>query len=67
MVVEETMLGKSFMKSKNNNGPSTVPWGTPDVTDAGDDKVPSSVTCCVLSVRKAWIQLQRIQKVFHHV
>jgi hypothetical protein len=26
----EMTSGKSLMKSRNNSGPSTLPWGTPD-------------------------------------
>ena len=38
---EVTHWGKSFKYTRNNNGPSTVPWGTPDVTDLVSDELPS--------------------------
>ena len=34
----------SFIKSRNNNGPSMDPCGTPDVTGTNSDETPSS-TC----------------------
>ena len=33
----EMTSGKSLMKSRNNRGPSTLPWGTPDWTGAEAD------------------------------
>ena len=36
--------GKSFKYTRNNNGPSTVPWGTPDVTGLVSDELPSRTT-----------------------
>ena len=47
---------RSFMNMRNNIGPSTVPWGTPDVTGILLDVSPSRITVCVLSVRKFFIQ-----------
>ena len=41
---EVTHWGKSFKYTRNNNGPSTVPWGTPDVTGLVSDKLPSRTT-----------------------
>ena len=32
--------GKSLMKVKNNKGPSTVPWGTPEVTSVQAEDSP---------------------------
>ena len=37
-------LSMSFMKSKNNNGLSIDPCGTPDVTGTHSDVEPSSTT-----------------------
>ena len=40
----------SLMKIKDNNGPKTVPCGTPDVTKTSTDLTPSRTTrweCCV--------------------
>ena len=39
------------MKIRNNNGPKTVPWGTSTLSEVA----PSTVTCCDLCVRKAFI------------
>ena len=55
--VLEIILGMSFTKHKNNNGPRTVPWGTSDVMGYESLEHPSKMTCCDLSVRKSWIQL----------
>ena len=35
----------SFMYNRNIRGPRTVPWGTPDVTTAELDVIPSRRTC----------------------
>ena len=35
--------GKSLMYVKNKSGPSTVPCGTPEVTNVGVEKEPSTV------------------------
>ena len=44
------------MHIRNSMGPSTVPWGTPDVTTIFSDVVFSKSTVCVLFVRKDVIQ-----------
>ena len=43
----DTASGRSLMKSRNRNGPRTLPWGTPDWTGAVLEVTPSSNTCCV--------------------
>ena len=43
---ERTHLGMSFMYTRNNRGPRTVPWGTPDVTRLVFDDFPSRMTVC---------------------
>ena len=45
--LSDTMSGRTLMKSKNTNGPRTLPWGTPDLTGAVMEVTPSSNTCCV--------------------
>jgi hypothetical protein len=50
------------MNMRNNIGPSTVPWGTPDVTGILLDVSPSRITVCVLSVRKSFIQWKALMK-----
>jgi hypothetical protein len=35
---------RSFMNNKNNRGPRTLPWGTPDVTGFEDEVEPSMIT-----------------------
>jgi hypothetical protein len=37
LVVDLTDDSKSLLKSRNNRGPRTVPWGTPDETVLADD------------------------------
>ena len=44
------------MSQRNNRGTSAEPWGTPDVTGAASDRVPSIMTLCVRLVRKSPIQ-----------
>ena len=44
VVVPGVTCGKSFMKSRNNNGPRTVPCGTPDMTCAFGEESPSMIT-----------------------
>ena len=41
---------------RKSNGPSTVPWGTPERTGAESDSSPSTTTDICLPVRKACIQ-----------
>ena len=43
--------GKSFIYIKNNSGPKTVPWGTPDVVTTGADDSPPITTDWVRCVR----------------
>ena len=38
-------------------GPKTVPCGTPELTVIDEEETPSRTTCCVLIVKKIWIQL----------
>ena len=42
---------------RNRIGPRTVPWGTPLITAATKDIMPSRATTCSRSVRKSAIQL----------
>ena len=44
-IFDATHSGRSLMKTKNNSGPKTVPWGTPDVALATLLLVPSRMTC----------------------
>src|SRR5271170_3684179 len=37
----------SFIKMMNRSGPNTLPWGTPDVTLASGESLPSMITCCL--------------------
>ena len=45
------------MSSKNSNGPSTVPCGTPVTTGILPEVAPSTSNWLVLSVRKTQIHL----------
>ena len=42
----------SEMKSKNNTGPSTVPWGIPEITEDGDEIASFEIMYCFLFARK---------------
>ena len=45
-------FGKSLMKIKNRTGPSTVPWGMPDIKHCVFELLPLTRTHCCLFVRK---------------
>ena len=47
--------GRSFISNKNRNRPKTVPWGTPDVTQEGDDVFFSQITDCCRPVKNVII------------
>jgi len=32
LMVENILVGKSFMQNKKSKGPKTEPWGTPEIT-----------------------------------
>ena len=40
-------LGRSLINNKNNNGPSTLPWGTPWDTGSFLELVPLIETYCL--------------------
>ena len=40
------IIGRSFIYSKNNSGPSIDPWGTPDITGNHADGTPEMKTRC---------------------
>ena len=42
---------------ENINGPKTVPWGTPDLTDTKLDLYPLTTTLCFLCVNHILSQL----------
>ena len=44
------------MKSKNNTGPSTVPWGIPEITEDGDEMASFEMMYCFLFVKKLYNQ-----------
>ena len=44
-VLDWTQSGRSLINSRNNNGPRTVPWGTPLMTDMLSDVAHSTRTC----------------------
>jgi len=49
---DDTQSSKSLMYTKNNNGPKTVPWGTPLITSMDDDWEPLHVTYWVQLLKK---------------
>ena len=55
LILDQTQSEISFIKTKNSSGPKTVPWITPLRTSTLSDMAPSTVTSCVLCVRKAFI------------
>ena len=42
----------SEMNSRNKTGPSTVPWGIPEITEDGDEIASFEIMYCFLFVRK---------------
>ena len=40
------------MYNKKRRGPSTEPWGTPDVTGTHEEKAPLITTLCRRAVKK---------------
>ena len=56
LILDWTQSGRSFIKTKKSSGPKTVLWVTRLRTSTLSDVAPSTVTYCVLCVRKALIQ-----------
>ena len=56
---EVTTLGRSFICCKNKRGPRTVPCGTPDITLAGLECLPSAPTDWVRVFKKEAVQSRR--------
>ena len=50
--VESKCCEMSLIKSRNNRGPNTEPYGTPLKTFEGSEMQPPQITLCVLPVRK---------------
>ena len=50
--------GRSLMYNRKKSGPSTEPWGTPEVTLTSSDDSPSSTTVWVQPIRNDWIQFK---------
>ena len=46
--VELMLSGRLFIYRRKSKGARTVPWGTPDVTEADIDDLPSQITICCL-------------------
>ena len=44
-------LGRSEIYIRNNNGPRTVLWGTPESTESSRDLTPSTITLCDTGTR----------------
>ena len=64
LTVEVRPFGRSLMYVRNNNGPSTDPCGTPEVTGEEGDAALSQMTVWTLLVRKDFIQDKRRLKPF---
>ena len=52
LTLDYTASGKSLMWHRKSNGPSTLPWGTPESTVASPDASPVSTTRIFLLVKK---------------
>ena len=57
---DEVSLAMSFMNMRKSIGPSTVPWGTPDRTEASLDAWPSTTTLWDRQDRNDSIQLMTL-------
>ena len=57
--------GKSFTYNKTNNGPRTVPCGTPDDTMMGLGRLPSQITDWVRPVRNDSNHLSKFSRRYH--
>ena len=51
--------GRSLMYNRKRSGPSTEPWGTPEVTLTSSDDSPSSTTVWVRPIRNDCIQFSQ--------
>ena len=51
-----TSSDMSERKIRKSTGPSTDPWGTPEMRVKMEESLPSTRTSCVLFERKFWIQ-----------
>ena len=49
-------VAKSLIMMRNNNGPSTVPWGTPPLVADQSDVTPQTLALWILPVRKSITQ-----------
>ena len=47
--------GRSFMYNRKRSGPSTDPWGTPEVTGTSFEDSPSNTTVWVCPIKNDWI------------
>ena len=47
-VVDFRSFGRSFMNSRNNEGPRADPWRTPDSTGTNEEVAPSTAADCLL-------------------
>ena len=56
-IIGLTTSGISFIYNKNNKGPKTKPWGTPDKTVTLSENVPHTTTCCIQFCKKFNIHL----------
>ena len=54
---EFMLFGKSFIYTRNNSGPSTVPWGTPETTSVQVVCSPPTTTLWTWYLRKPEIHV----------
>lgn len=55
LILEDTQLGKSLINIRKSRGPSTLPWGTPDVTWAIEELEPLTAVDWTRDERKSLI------------
>jgi len=57
LTVDVKLSAMSFMQNRKSQGPSTDPWGTPEITGTQPEEAPSTRTDCERSLRKFPIQV----------
>ena len=59
LIEDLRLLGRSLTYDRNSKGPNTVPWGTPEVTWARLERLPSYTTDCERFVKNDSVQLDK--------
>jgi hypothetical protein len=61
IIVDSIFLGISFTHARNSSGPSTLPCGTPDVTQSSSDNCPPALILCVQPRRNSPIHTTALE------